>query len=109
MPCNSVITNSVDLEKIGDHDLFEKALLAMFGQGRVRRVGNNFTFNVDGVPVSIVAGRASSSLPESRLTELVGQVKQAYSREVVKFAAKRFGWAVQQDGADAFAFTLTKS
>jgi hypothetical protein len=109
MPCNSVITNTVELSKVGDHDLFERTLQAMLGQGRVRRVGNNFAFSVDGVPVSVVAGRLVSSLPESRLQELSGQIKQAYGKEVVKYAARRFGWVVQFEASDAFAFTATKS
>ena len=105
MPCNTVVTNTVELANIKDQDLLMKALVAEFGV--VDRRGDRFAFRVNGADVSIERGRASSYLPEADLGKIVGRVKQSYSREAIKMAAKRFGWAVVP-GADANHFQVVK-
>ena len=108
MPCNTVITNTVTFTNPNmDFNLMEAALRAMFG-ARVVRYGNVFDFVVEGRPVSFANGRLTSSLSEERLQELTGQMKQTYGKEVVKFAAKRFGWALKFEGTDPFSFQMTK-
>jgi len=106
MPCDSVVLNTVELDKVGDHDLLEKALAGEFGT--VRRNGTTMTFTYQGRTVTIRNGRAESSLSESTLQQLVGQVKQAYSREAVHMAAKRFGWMIKP-GRDKNNFTVVKN
>lgn len=107
MPCNTVVTNTVKLENVKDHDLLERALRAEFAD--VTRAGDLLRFRVPGAGywVELFKGRATSRLPESQLQAVVGRVKQAYAREAVQAAAKRFGWAVVK-GADANNFQLRK-
>lgn len=106
MPCNTVQTNTVELGKITAFDLLEKALKEEFGHAS-RHGSDRFMFAVDGRAVQLQGGRATSTLPRERLEVVVGRVKQAYSRESVKFAAKRFGWAVEK-GADPNNFYIRK-
>lgn len=111
MPCDSIVLNSVLLEAVKDHDLLLKGLQAEFGY-----VDHNlgaktqtpwFRFYVDGTQVTLSGGRASAGLDESALQQVVGRVKQAYSREVVASAAKRFGWAIKK-GPNANRFSVVK-
>lgn len=105
MPCNSVVLNTVELDKIADHDLLEKALKAQYGQ--VYRTGTTMSFMVAGRRVTIRNGEAESDMSTGALQKLVGDVKQAYSREAVKMAAKRFGWIIKP-GKDANHFQVIK-
>jgi len=106
MPCNTIQTNTVNLEKCPNHDLLEKALRSEFERFESRS-GDRFTFYAEGQLVTLVNGRATSRLDEQSLQRVVGRVKQAYSREVVKFACKRFGWATEK-GLDANNFFIRK-
>lgn len=95
MPCNTVQVNTVELEKVKDLDLLEKALREEFGS--VDRLGDRFNFVVEKYwRVTLKDGRAVSSLSRDGLERAVGRVKQAYSREAVRFAARRFGWVVEK-------------
>ena len=112
MPCNTVILNSVDLENANmNHDLLMKALVALYGESVTRRAWEQTTliFTVNGREVTLRNGQLTSSLSATQLQEVTGKIKQAYSKEVVKYAAKRFGWAVKFESADPYAFTATKS
>lgn len=108
MPCNSIVLNTVEFGKIGDHDLMEKALAGKFG--KVYRRGNSFTFTVNGRTVTLTAGGELESeyMSESSLRNLTGDIKRAYSRESVKASAKRFGWLIQP-GSDEDNFTIIKN
>jgi len=106
MPCDSVRLNTVELDKIADHDMLEKALTARYG--RVQRNGTTYVFTAYGNRVTIRDGRAESQLSTSSLQQLVGEVKQSYSSEAVKMAAKRFGWMIKP-GKDAYHFQVVKS
>jgi hypothetical protein len=105
MPCNTVQTNTVDLEKIPNLDLLEVALTSEFTH--TYRAGGRFVFTADGKQVVLENGRASSKLSASQLGEVVGRVKQALTREAIKTAAKRFGWTVTK-GADVNHFAIQK-
>ena len=103
MPCNTISTNTVDLEKVQNLDLLEAALRSEFGA--VQRVGDRFRFNVGGRQVVIENGRATSGMSTADLQVVVGRVKQAYSRQAVTLAAKRFGWSTFK-GADVNHFSI---
>jgi hypothetical protein len=105
MPCNSVSTSTVELEKLPDFDLLEAALTSEFTH--TYRAGGRFVFTADGKQVVLENGRATSRLPEAQLGAVVGRVKQALTREAIKAAAKRFGWTVTK-GTDANHFAITK-
>lgn len=107
MPCDSVRTNSLRLETaLKNEMLLEKGLTAEFGTFR-KLAQWRYTFLVDGTAVNMEGVNFRSTLSESRLGEVVGRVQQAYSREAVKMASKRFGWIAKFDKNDANAFTLT--
>lgn len=106
MPCNTVQTNTVELKNVKNHSLLERALKAQFGEQSTHHGAGRFTFMAEGQWVTIDGGVAKSRLDESVLQEVVGRVKQAYSRKAVATAAKRFGWAV--NWTDANNFTVKK-
>jgi hypothetical protein len=108
MPCDSIRTNSLRLETaLKNEALLEKGLFVEFGKS-VRKLGTGrYAFSVDGMTVTMDGVNFRSTLSESRLGEVVGRVQQAYSREAVKAASKRFGWVAQFDKNDVNAFTLT--
>lgn len=111
MPCNTIQTNVVDLRNVKDHDLLEKALQSEFNSvsrsGFIRAPGGRFVFTAGGSTVALENGRATSRIPADQLQKVVGRVHQAYAREAVKHAAKRFGWVVEK-GADANNFSIRK-
>lgn len=121
MPCDTVITNTVDLGKVAaDHpELLEAALRTEFGAVTVRgqKISTlhgerdqraEFIFDVDGKRVVLQGGRATSLHAESRLQEIVGQVNQAVSRQAVGLAAQRFGWSVKYTNVAKTKFQLVK-
>lgn len=108
MPCNTVQTNTVKLEKaLENESLLEKGLNAEFTHVRKIRPGV-YAFRADGYDVTMNGPAFQSTLSASRLGEVVGRVKQSYSREAVKLAAKRFGWTIEK-GADVNHFTIVKN
>lgn len=107
MPCNTVILNTVEIGKVKDHDLMERALRAEFGTTVQRFPGDWFRFLADGTSVELSDGRLKSRLGDQELQKVTGRVKQAVSREAVAQAARRFGWTVQK-GADANHFSIVK-
>jgi hypothetical protein len=106
MPCNTIQTNTVDLEKVPNLDLLHAALASEFGSN-FSRVGPRFILMDAGRRVIIENGRATSSMGTADLGAVVGRVKQALTREAIKTAAKRFGWTVTK-GADANHFAIQK-
>jgi hypothetical protein len=95
MPCDQVITNTVDLGHIGDLDMLERALKAKYQS--VYRRGSQFSFSVNGYGVSLSDGRLSSQLSERTLQGVVSEIKQSYSCETVVEAANQFGWLIEED------------
>jgi len=98
MPCNTIITNTVDLTSVKNHNLLHAALKAAYGEANVNRAGEStFRVNVGGYMVTIANGRATSPMAEAALQGVVSKVKQAYSRKAIEVAARRFGWTVTKD------------
>lgn len=108
MPCNTVITNTVELKNVKNHNLLHAALRAKYGEGNVEKLGDStFRFKTGGYAVVITDGVASSRMGEEALQGVVSQVKQAYARKAVEVAARRFGWTVAK-GLDANNFYIQK-
>lgn len=107
MPCDSIVTNSVDLTNVGDHDLLEKTLKEVFG--RVYRNGGRFEVqHASGYGITIIDGKASSPLSADTLAESVNLIKKEYSRNSVFATASRFKWLVKP-GKDRYDFTIVKN
>jgi hypothetical protein len=51
---------------------------------------------------------ATSSLVDGDQSAFVNRIKQAYSTEVVKATAKRFGWALKTDAKQQNKFIATR-
>lgn len=109
MPCNTVVLNTVELDKIPNRELLLAALRATYGAQsvfdfsdaiQVHKVSRGERFRISG---GTVTGTASVE----RLQEITGEIKRAYSRAVVELAAKRFGWTIQKS-SDPRKFQIVK-
>lgn len=94
MPCDSVRSISVDLKALGriDPNLLHAALVCLGVECTVLVNGNIQGRNVNWMPGQEMNLYGSAS----RIS--LDQVKQAYSAEVVKSTAKRFGWQIKEVG-----------
>lgn len=93
IPCNTVILNTVELETAGKNAArLKTAIESEFG-GKCEVEGSAFMFLERGLTVRIENGAVRSPHSETDLQKIVGRIKQAYSRETVASAMKRFGWA----------------
>lgn len=107
MPCDSIQTNSVDLQ-ITQPDVLKAALEA---EGiTVQAVANGLqwfdettrrwvTFSAGTLTYQTTAG---DQLDEA---ELVNRIKRTYSAQVVRTVAARMGWKTQQVAANTFTAT----
>ena len=90
MPCYEVRTVTVEFN---NHN---KSLLV----GALKSIGATYT--VDGNKFSVGYGSAVIDLDKQTAVgsmDLINKVKQAYSREAVKAAAKKFGWVQKTQGS----------
>lgn len=102
MPCDSIRTNSVDLSSIGRIDL--KLLAAA-----LNALGLGAAVQTDGTIQgrNVYYGGGQLTLSGYTATQIkLDQVKQAYSAEVVKSTAKRFGWTLKQ--VEPFKYQVIK-
>ncbi len=102
MPCDTIRTTSVDLSSIGkiDVELLARGLNALGLGATVQTDGT-----IAGRNVSYSGGRLElSGYSAGRVT--LDQVKQAYSAEVVKRTANRYGWTLKQTAA--FKYEVVK-
>lgn len=103
MPCDQVRMMDVQFGEQTDHGLFAEALKEM-----------GFNVSVSGNQVTFTRGYQTGYMRDGRLSipqEMQGQVstmKREYSKQVVKSAAKRFGWALQQDKQNEYKFIATR-
>lgn len=88
MPCYTVRTVSVEL-KIADLTVLERGLAA--AGFAVRRTGDVVRATRGGVTAVIQGGQVTVTEGNEAVIPLI---KQAYSAEAVRTAAKRFGWDV---------------
>jgi hypothetical protein len=113
MPCDSIVLNTVELEVAQKNpDLLLKALQEEFGYvdhnlGAPEGTRRWFRFYVDRATVTYDGGELRSSLPERRLKEIVGRIKQGYSRAAAISGAKKFGWTIKA-GKDKNTFQVVK-
>lgn len=98
MPCNTRITNTVELNQKTDAKLMAKALAKRFQGSRVVDAERGrFQFSSEGATVYLVDGQLQSqSLSEQSLGVVAGKVKQAYAEQALLAASQRFGWAAKE-------------
>lgn len=103
MPCDTIQLNQVqlDADKMAP-GLLSKAIKAMGGivQGLDAR-----TFVYQGARYTIADGQLTSTA--ANVGAVADLVRRAYSAEVLKYAAVKNGWKLQQTGA--FAYNVIRS
>lgn len=100
MPCFTVSTIGVVL-KVADMDLLEKALRALYGvevvrmgKDRIRFGRNGESFDKDNQELRV------------KTQDEAAKIKQAYSAEIVKAQAKKYGWLLKETAP--FTYEITK-
>lgn len=106
MPCDTVRTTLVEVEKM-DGPLLQAALRSLGYQVSVQ--GQAILFSM---PSALGVNRYENGrMMISNVydqTTFVNTIKQAYSTEVVKSTAKRFGWALKQDAKQTNKFSAIR-
>ena len=103
MPCDQVRKAQVNLELRADNLEYLKAALEALGYV-VSVVKGVVTFYGHGVNGKFIDGKLRVEAYDSQAVENfdVNAVKREYSTQLVKSAAKRFGWNAQQKSATKF-------
>lgn len=103
MPCFTVRTTTVDLTAIGKIDplLLARAFTAMGHAATLS--GDYITF--PGGTYSTRTGKIEGN-PRTIGGDFQAQVKRAYSGEVVKATAKKYGWSLKE--VTPFEYAITK-
>ena len=103
MPCDSRITSSVEWTGNTDVKLLAEAMKSL--GYIVGAVGTALRFhNPETGVVGTYDGRKSLMTMNTTRDQVVdmNELKRAYSAQVVKAAAKRFGWQVKQTGEQTY-------
>jgi len=100
MPCWEVRTVSVEF-KADNRALLNAAIEEL---GWRHQVASNGEVIINGGDITLDLVRERATVRDSQQAAL-NQLKQAYSRQAVKSAAKRFNWACKMQGNNA---TVTK-
>lgn len=95
MPCWSKQTSTVQFGEQTDRALFEKAVVAMGYSVRVDARTGNITFANSDLSATLDM-KGALTVAAAPGTFDVNTIKVAYSTEVVKSAAQRFGWQAKQ-------------
>lgn len=106
MPCDQVRTTIVDIAKL-DGALLQAALRSLGYE--VSMQGEEILFK--DLPTWRTHRYANGKLYLSGVVEtdrLTNRIKQAYSTEVVKATAKRFGWTLKQDAKNQNKFNAIR-
>lgn len=92
MPCDTIQYNQILFESaVGHEDILAEALREL--GFTVHQFGKSLNFYKSGVSGTYSNGRFSTTNSAEDLN--VDQIKQSFGRNVVKAAAKKFGWAVK--------------
>lgn len=101
MPCDTIQLNAVEVGKM-DASLLRAALVYL-GATNINATATGAWFTLDGQTVRIAGGRVIVPLGHEGIAD---RVKQAYSREVTVYAARKNGWTVRE--VRPFVFAVTK-
>lgn len=107
MPCYTERTVSVALN-VADEGVLTRALTAL-GATDISRAADRLTAIIDGQLITIREGQVEMTgayITRAVVERMSATIHQAYGREAVQTAAKRFGFTVTRDKADANHFTL---
>jgi hypothetical protein len=99
MPCDTITTVSVALGKV-DMVLLEKALNVLYPNSVYRSGPEMIRFGINEY-----YDKQAQSLAV-RTQDQVAQIKRAYSAEVVKSQARKYGWTLKETAP--FQYQITK-
>jgi hypothetical protein len=100
MPCDSIVEQSVEFEQAQGHEDLLVDALKELGY-RVETIGDRLMFNKGAMTGTYVKGQFRTSTYTGEQFN-VDAVKQSFSKQVVKKAAKQYGWAVVEKGHNKF-------
>jgi hypothetical protein len=103
MPCYSRVSSSVEFGDGTDAGLLAKALQSL--GYIVGRAGPALRFSGLGRSGLYQNGQLTVNGSSELTTDQVNEIKRAYSAEVVKSAAQRFGWQAKQQSPTQFQVT----
>jgi hypothetical protein len=109
MPCDTIQRSSVSLELKANNKQHLIAALKSLGY-RVQDLGETVVFRTSqGVDAIFAKGKLTlNSYGTAAQNFDVNPIKKAYSVEVVKASAKKYGWNLTQDKQSAFKFAAQK-
>jgi hypothetical protein len=94
MPCDQIITNTVDMPKMNPRLLV--AGLTMLKAEHVTTSRGMTQFYVDGIRYTLRAGVLSSSdASQEQVAKMAARLKVAYSHQVVRATAAKHGWGLK--------------
>ena len=108
MPCDTIQTTTVDFGK-ADRGLLAKALKELGWTVSERGKDGLTAHNSKGESLDFSRGTftvTGTSYVAPAFDEK--EVRRAYSRQVVNYAAQRFGWSLKQNPANQNKFVATK-
>ena len=110
MPCDSIITNTVEFAVAAKNpELLGRAVTAAFKTQMRKVLDAGYQFTVDGYTITVVNGQARvRGASQQWLGQRMDRLKQAYSREAVKEAARRAGFSVRQQGDNVNLMTAER-
>ena len=105
MPCDSIIRNSINFENAKGHeDILADALrelgysAAQYDNGVIRFFGHGHSGTYANGQFNTTENRYSRKFD-------VDQVKQAFGRNTVKAACRKFGWTMKETEPNKFKIT----
>lgn len=110
MPCDSIITNTVEFSVMSKNPtLLGLAVAAEFKTALVTLGAGRFQFMVEGRWINLNKLQAEvRGINPVWLGQQMDRLKQAYSREAVKEAARRAGFSVRQQGDNVNLMTAER-
>ncbi len=97
MPCDSIQLNSLEVPKM-DPKLLRLGLEHL-GAGQISQSGSVTVFTFEGVRCQIANGRIVVPLGNEGIAD---RIKQAYSRQVTIYAARKNGWTAREVRPNVF-------
>lgn len=110
MPCWTVQTSEVSLDAKTDINLLKVALTKLGFMISEYENGNLYLSHSERINGSFQNGKLSLNYGSEQLAEKysTSNIKVAYSEQVVRSQAKRFGFTVKQDAKNPNKFQLVK-
>jgi hypothetical protein len=104
LPCDTIQTSQVNFKmEVTNTDLLKSGLEGLGYRVTVTQRG--LSFSKAGEQGTFENGQFNATIQRSRYSNSeefdVNAVKRAYSKEIIKYTSKRFGWAMEEDSETA--------